>query len=128
MPDQAFTDAIAERLDRDAESSHDRAAASWNTPHDDRLESLVELRRTDPEAYREMRAGGDVAIYETTHRAAVEHAFRWDATYELALEHRAAGATFTPELKRAIDTYAGARAEAERHNVLEAARRRAEKG
>lgn len=124
---ERMTAAVAARTAAQGAASRARAAESWRTPHDDRLERLAELRRTDPEAYAAMRPTGADAIYATTHRTAVE-AFRWDPGRELELSQRAAGHTFAPDAARAIDVYAAARAEAERHGVLDAARKRAEKG
>ncbi len=124
---KTLTEAIEGRYAGAEGDARERTNASWKTPHDDRLQAMADLRRSDPDAYAAMRPTGEDAIYATTHEAAVR-TFRWDSMMELATEQRAAGATFSEQLDKALDVYAGARAEAEKHGFLEAARKAANGG
>lgn len=120
-----LAEAIAAGID--AQASRAEALASWQglAEPDPRADALVELRERDPEAFEAMRPNRIALAIQTDGAKAAARAFRWDAGREFELGLRAEGATFTPEIEKRLDTYAAARNLAERHHLLEAARRAA---
>lgn len=122
--------AIAEHYaSQPAAGPNDRALRSLPLVRDERLERTAAAIAKDP-AFAQSLSFGDrrsLAVYAES-RQAHAAAFRWNSGLELQLAQRDAGEKLTTESERAVTAYADARANAESHGLLEAARKRANGG